>query len=77
LARLDIRPHTDNEFETLPHVHLTSELEWDPSELDHTFQDSSEWGDATIVSTGTLVDNHFDEFGQYRRRVLVNRISHP
>jgi hypothetical protein len=26
LARLDIHPHTDSEFETLPHVHLTSEI---------------------------------------------------
>ena len=35
LACLDIRPHTDHEFVTLPHVSLTSELEWDPSVLDH------------------------------------------
>jgi hypothetical protein len=37
LARLDIRPHTDNEIEKLPHVRLTSELEWGQSALDHTF----------------------------------------
>jgi hypothetical protein len=30
LARLDIRQHTDHEYETLPHVVLTSEVEWDP-----------------------------------------------
>jgi hypothetical protein len=35
LARLNIRPHTDEEFNTLPHVFQTSELEWDPAALDH------------------------------------------
>jgi hypothetical protein len=28
LARLDICPHTNQEFDTLPHVFLTSEMEW-------------------------------------------------
>jgi hypothetical protein len=27
LARLDIRPHTDHDFDTLPHVFVTSKLE--------------------------------------------------
>ena len=76
LARLDIRPHTNIEFDTLPHVHLTSELEWDPSALDHTFQDASEWGDTTIVPRCTLNDSRFDEFGQYCRRVMVHSLSH-
>jgi hypothetical protein len=35
LARLDIRPYTDHEFDTLPHFFLTSEIEWDPTVLDH------------------------------------------
>jgi hypothetical protein len=29
LACLDIRLHTDNEFDTLPHIFLTLEMEWD------------------------------------------------
>jgi hypothetical protein len=39
LACLDIRPHTDHEYETLPHVFLTSEIEWDPTVLEHEFTD--------------------------------------
>jgi hypothetical protein len=35
LARLPIRPYTDHEWETLPHVFLTAETEWDPTVLDH------------------------------------------
>jgi hypothetical protein len=46
------------------------------SALDHTFQDASEWEDATIVPLGTLDDSRFDEFGQYRRRVMVHSLSH-
>jgi hypothetical protein len=45
LARLDIRPHTDNEFDLIPHGFLTSELEWDPTILDHGFDLESQWGD--------------------------------
>jgi hypothetical protein len=35
LARLAIRPYTDQEYETLPHVFLTAEDTWDASTLDH------------------------------------------
>jgi hypothetical protein len=75
LARLDIRPHTDHEYDTLPHVHLTSELEWDPSVLDHAFHDASEWGADLDTPPGTLLDSRFNEFGEYRRRVTVNHLS--
>jgi hypothetical protein len=38
LARLQIRPYTDHEWDTLPHVIFTSELEWDLSVLYHDFK---------------------------------------
>ena len=72
LARLDIRPHSDHEFDSLPHVFLTSEMEWDPTVFDHKFNDVSEWGDAAVSAQGTLNNSQYDEFGQYRHRVLVN-----
>jgi hypothetical protein len=53
LVRLDIRTHTNHEFATLPHVFLTSEMEWDPTVLDHQYHDTSEWGDMSLSSTGT------------------------
>jgi hypothetical protein len=43
LARLETWPHTDHEYETLPHVFLTSVVEWDPTVLDHEFTDESQW----------------------------------
>jgi hypothetical protein len=54
LAHLDIRPHTDHEFDTLPHVFLTSELEWDPTVLDHQYHDSSDWGDEAASAHGVI-----------------------
>jgi hypothetical protein len=47
LTCLNIRPYTDQEFETLPHVILTSELEWDPSVLDHAFKEDEQWGEVS------------------------------
>jgi hypothetical protein len=46
LTCLDICPDTDQEFDTLPHVILTSELEWNPSILDHIFKADEQWGEA-------------------------------
>jgi hypothetical protein len=46
LKRLDIRPYTDQEFDKLPHIIDTSELEFDPSVLDHIFKADEQWGEA-------------------------------
>jgi hypothetical protein len=55
-------------------VFLTSELEWDPSVLDHTFTDRGEWGDES--GNDLLPNHHYDEFGDYRQRVLVNHLAY-
>jgi hypothetical protein len=34
---LDIRPYTDHEWDTYPHVIMTSDGDWDPSILDGKF----------------------------------------
>ena len=51
LPFLDIRPYTDEEFDQLPHVVLTSDAEWDPRVLDYAHKDDdfhdlddSTWG---------------------------------
>jgi hypothetical protein len=49
LARLNLCPYTDQEFDTLPHVILTLKLEWDPSVLDHIFIEDEQWGDAQLL----------------------------
>jgi hypothetical protein len=66
ITRLTIRPYTDQEFDTLPHIILTSELEWDPSVLDHIFKEDEQWGEAPTFKT------QFDEVGDYTHRVILH-----
>jgi hypothetical protein len=51
-------------------------MEWDPTVLDHQYHDSSVWGDDAASVHGTLHNSRYDEFGQYRQRVLVNHLSY-
>ena len=71
LPRMAIRPYTDTEWDTLPHVFLTGESDWDPSVLDHEFGDE-QWADALGEEIDTdPITNAFDEFGNYRHRVII------
>ena len=40
LPYLPMRPYTDHEWETLPHVVLTSDVDWDPTVLDNITSDT-------------------------------------
>jgi hypothetical protein len=75
LARLAIRPYTDQEYETLPHVFLTAEDNWDPSTLDHEFNSVAEWFDATQRGDTDPAATRFDDVGNYRRRVAVQKAT--
>ena len=69
LAYLDIRPYTDSEWDTFPHVTMTSDVDWDPSILDGEFPSTD------ISSTPTVNDydngTPFDPFGSYRFGTIV------
>ena len=43
LPYMSLRPYTDDEWDTLPHVILTSDMDWDPTVLDHTLDDDDHW----------------------------------
>jgi hypothetical protein len=58
LACLSIWPYTDYEFDKLPHVILTSGLDWDPSVLYQGFKENEQWGDIPDL------ESSFDEFGE-------------
>jgi hypothetical protein len=76
LARLPIRPYTDEEWDRLPNVMLTAETEWDPSTIDHEFPPDEQWG-GTIDEHKDLPCTHmFDEYGDYRKRVIVQHASY-
>ena len=75
LPCVTIRPYTDLEWDTLPHVVLTSDVDWDPTVLDHTLDDDEQWYDAISDLQSDPTTNLFDEFGDYRNRVEVNQLS--
>jgi hypothetical protein len=68
---MDIHPYTDAKWDMLPHVFLTSELEWDPSVLDHDHLDDDQWFDALSDIESNPNTNLFDEFGDYHHRIVV------
>jgi len=45
LPRMAIWSYTDHEWDTLPHVILTSELDWDPHQLHLALDDDEHWYD--------------------------------
>jgi hypothetical protein len=59
LARLSIHPYTDHKWDNLPHVINTSELEWDPSVLDHDIREDEQRGKEPISksSCDEICDN--------------------
>jgi hypothetical protein len=71
LARLPIHPYTDTEWDSLPHVFLTEEEEWDHTVMDHKFIEDEPWEDDYHPIKGNTSLNTFDDFGNYRHRVVV------
>ena len=72
LPYVSLRPYTDTEWETLPHVIWTRDSDWDPSIFDHEFdEDGDEWYDALMDHAENPHRELFDEFGNYRKRHAV------
>ena len=64
-------PYTDHEWETLPHVFLTAEPEWDPTVLGARPRPSYYGITPGEVDSSLVSSSPFDEFGHYRHRVVV------
>jgi hypothetical protein len=74
LPYIQQRPYTDAEYDKHPHVFLTSDSNWNPSVLDYDGDDDTQWYD-TITDTPPEVDPMFDEFGNIRQTLLINRAT--
>ena len=72
LPYMAIRPFTDQEYDTLPHVFLTQDLDWDPAILDTKISDNDEWYDAIEDEEELPRHSNFDEIGNFHQRE-VNR----
>jgi hypothetical protein len=67
LPYVKMRPCTDAEWDTLPHVICTSDTDWDPTILDHTLNDDDDWYDAIEDLEEDPSTNLFDEYGNYHK----------
>jgi hypothetical protein len=77
LPYVTMRPFTDDELDTLPHVIWSSAYDWDPTVLDHHLDEDEEWYDATDDLTHSF-DQHFNDIGDYQRHVVVqDAVIHP
>ena len=62
---------TDEEWDSLPHVVLTGDADWDPSVLDHDLDENETWFDAVPDLPLDKPPSAFDEVGDYNKRVIV------
>jgi hypothetical protein len=68
LPYLPCRPPTENEVNSLPHVIMTSDVDWDPSAYDNTIDDMAKFYD---VEEDEVHHSPFDMKGQYRHRTIA------
>jgi hypothetical protein len=76
LPYIKMRPYTDTEWDALPHVILTSDMDWDPSVLNHTLDDDEHWYDAICDLEQRPYTSMFDHEGDYLGRVTVQAAAH-
>jgi hypothetical protein len=65
LPYMPIRPYTDTERATLPHVISTSDVDRDPSIIDHVITDNESWFDAVADHGDGYIFEPFYETGNY------------
>jgi hypothetical protein len=66
LPYIKMQPYTDKEWDSLPHVILTGDGNWNPSVLDHSLTDDEQWYDAVSDVPDAMDGSHFDAEGNYR-----------
>jgi hypothetical protein len=66
LPYVKMRLYTDKEWDSLPHVILTGDGDWNPSVLDHSLTDNEQWYDVESDFPDALDGSPFDAEGNYR-----------
>ncbi len=61
----------DEEWDSLPHIILTGDTDWDPSVLDVDLDEQEAWFDAITDLPPDMSPSTFNEFGDYNKRVMV------
>ena len=73
LPYISLRPYTDKEWKTLPHVILTSDIIWDPTILDNIISEDENWLDA-VSDHVEDISPLFDTYGEYNQRHEVHNV---
>ena len=66
LSYLKMHPYSDQEFETLPHIILTSDMIWQLNVLDCSLSNKEDWFQNTSDWTNGIIDYPFDLEGNYK-----------
>jgi hypothetical protein len=80
LAHLKSRPFSEREWQDLPHVVMTSDVEWDPSVLDNIISTKPNWYASIKPKPRDVITNPFDDIGEYTKRqpeepLVYNRMA--
>ena len=75
LPYMKMEPHTDKEWNDLPHIILTAGDQWDPRVLDHTLTDRDDWYNTLKELDDGLIKTPFDEYGNYRNRHIPDAVQ--
>ena len=65
LAYLQLRPYTNDEWNTLPHVVWTSDKKWDPTTVDYSLPDNENWANDYLDKPDGNNDRNFTKIGEY------------
>ncbi len=76
LPYLKMRPNTQEEWDTLPHVILTSGEEWEPVVLDNSISHTEDWYSKVHEEDDEPEDTPFDELGNYKKRQVITPVKH-
>jgi len=68
---LRLRPYTDEEWDTLPTVIMTEDMEWNPRHYDQEISNGQAWHNKQPDDLGQF--RLFDQFGDYRRRSVAKK----
>ena len=68
LPYMRMTPPTDHEYDTLPHVILTSGDKWDPRVLDYSLTERGDWYNQIQRDSDFVPPTAFTDHGDYRHR---------
>ena len=71
---MTIQPYTDHEWDTLPHVILTTGIDWDLFILDKKQENMEEWNNTMEDLTSLNPYPLFDGFGDHHKTVAIAQV---